>query len=135
MIFLDENLKKQLEGPINIIKNKYKRKINYMKIIEGLKNNRGEQIFLEDCKDLPEVYTDKILFKKVYKVFEEHEYEVKKSYKDIIIGMKINSLKEKNGTPIFHNPLLKKEISILFKPDMLCDMDYEIKVYLMKYPE
>ena len=133
--FLDENLKKQLEKPINIIKNKYKRKINYMKIIEGLKNNRGEQIFLEDCKDLPEVYTDKILFKKGYKVFEKHEYEVNKSYKDIIIGMKVNSLKEKNGTPIFHNPLLKKEISIIFKPDLMCDMDYEIKVYLMKYPE
>ena len=134
--FLEENLKKQLEGPINIIRNKYKKRINYMKIIEDLKKNPNVQIFLEDCKDLPEVYSDKIPIKKVYKFSEEkHEYEYKKSYKDIIIGFKINSLKEKNGTPSYHNPLLKKEISIKFEPYFLCDMNYEIKVYLMKYPE
>ena len=133
--FLNEDLKKQLSIPINIIKKKYKRKINYMKIFEQLKNNKGEQLFLEDDEDLPEIYRDRISFKKTYEKFKSNDVEVKKKYNDIIIGLKIHSLKQFNGTPIFDNPLLKNEINIKFEPTLLCDMNYVIKVYLMKYPE
>ena len=133
--FLNDDLKKQLSEPINIIKKKYKRQINYMKIYERLKNSKGEQIFLDEDDDLPEIYSDKIPVKKTYETLKNNDVEVNKSYSDIIVGFKIHELKEYNGKSTYDNPLLKNTINIKFTPTFLCDMDYEIKVYLMKYPE
>ena len=135
--FLNDDLKKQLSKPIDIIKKKYKKRISYAKIIEQLKITKGEQLFLDDIdeEDLPEIYDDVIYLKKEKALFGSVEAEVQKSYKDIIIGLKINSAQEKNGTPIFKSPILKKEINIKFKSNFCCPLKYEIKVYLMKYPE
>lgn len=135
--FFDINLQNKLSIPINIIKKKYKRKINYMKIIEDLKNNKNKPLYLEEKEDLPEIYYDIISFKKKCS-FNDHEGEISKSYDDIIIGIKIHHLKSLNGTHSFDNPLLKKNIHVKFKATFLTfflDMDYEIKVYLMKNPE
>ena len=134
--FLNDDLKKQLSKPIDIIKKKYKKRISYAKIIEQLKITKGEQLFLDDIdeEDLPEIYDDVIYLKKEKALFGSVEAEVQKSYKDIIIGLKINSAQEKNGTPIFKSPILKKEINIKFKSNFCCPLKYEIKVYLMKYP-
>ena len=133
--FLNDDLKKQLSKPINIIKKKYRRQINYMKIYEQLKNNKGEQIFMDKKDDLPEIYNDIIHVKKTYEKFKNNDVEINKSYPDIIIGMKIHELKNYNGKCTYENPLLKKKLNMKFTPTLLCDMDYEIKVYLMKYPE
>ena len=134
--FLNDDLKKQLSKPIDIIKKKYKKRISYAKIIEQLKITKGEQLFLDDIdyEDLPEIYDDVIYVKKEKSLFGSVEAEVQKSYNDIIIGLKINSGQEKNGTPIFKSPILKKEINIKFKSNFCCPLKYEIKVYLMKYP-
>ena len=133
--FLNDDLKKQLSKPIDIIKKKYKKRINYAKVIENLKNNKGEQLFLDDDEDMPEIYSDVIPVEKKEAFLGYVEAEIKNSYKDIIVGLKINSLIENNGTPSYQNPLLKKEIYIKFKSNFRCPLKYEIKVYLMKYPE
>lgn len=134
--FFDENLKNKLRNPINIIKKKYKRKINYMKIIENLKKNKGEPIYLKKNEDLPEIHYDKIEFKKEYKMFQKNEEEIEKYYgDDVVVGMNIISRKTKNGTYNYLNPLLKNKINIKFEPFIFCDMDYLIIVCLMKYPK
>lgn len=133
--FFNINLQNKLSIPINIIKKKYKRKINYMKIIENLKHNKNKPFYFKEEEDLPEIYCDKISFKKEFQYFKKHEVEINKSYPDIIIGMKIHSLKSMNGTPVFENPILKNKIYIKFQPTPFCSMDYKIEVILMKYPK
>ena len=90
---------------------------------------------MENNDDFPEIYTDTIPVKTKYKVFANNEVEIKRSYPDVIIGVKVNNLKSSNGNSDYGNPLLKNDITIKLSPTLLYDMNYEIKIYLMKYPE
>lgn len=144
--FLDEKLEKELNGPIEFLKQKYKKRVNYIRIIEELKEKKrnnnyfyGEGNYdfkIGKCeKDNPDIKSER------YSLYEEYSYFVKNTrgfnrvYQDTIVGLEINSLKNSNGKFDLKNPLLGKELDISFTSDRNHSLYYEILVYLMKCPE
>ena len=147
--FLNDDLKKKLTEPIKLIIEKNKKIIDYVKIIEEINNNKGEQNYVDQKGTLiigkfneekPYIYCDAIDIKEDYKMLKILEKEFNKLYDDIIVGLTISNKRkdqddDKNGTFTFQNPLLKNEINIKFKSNRNHSMIYRIKVFLMKYPE
>lgn len=60
-----------------------------------------------------------------------------KLFNDIIIGLEIISKWNDgtNGKFTLNNPILTKEINVDFISKRWEDMSFDIKVYLMKFPE
>ena len=141
--FLDINLQNQLLKPINMIKDKYNRKMKYVKTIEEIENNKGEQQYIEKKGNLmigkfKEEKPDIICLREG--IYKPSNKKFVRQYKDIIVGLSISNNRideddSKNGNYSFENPLLKNEINIQFKENMGQSIDFLIKVFVMKYPE
>ena len=55
---------------------------------------------------------------------------------DIIVGIKIISKKDDNGKwEIKENPLLTNQMTINFKSEWWCGINYKLILYLMKFPK
>ena len=55
---------------------------------------------------------------------------------DIIVGIKIISKKDDNGKwEIKENPLLTKQMTINFKSEWYCGLNYELILYYMEFPK
>ena len=147
--FLNADLKNKLAKPIELIKENNRKIINYVKIIEEAKNNRGEQVYREKNGNLmigkyneenPDIYCEKIDLDEKKLLIEKKSKVINETYKDIIVGLKILSLQKdikNNGIYSLKNPMLKNEIKIEFNLSFgfTRSMKYLINVYLMKYPE
>ena len=133
--FLNDDLKKQLKEPINIIKKKYRKRINYEKIINRLKHSKGEALLLEDRNEYSaEIYEYYVKNFKVERGTGEKTFQ-KKFTNDKIIGLSINPPKNQTGNYSFDSPLLKDEIKIKFEKSYFSTFYYEIFVRIMKCPE
>jgi tetratricopeptide (TPR) repeat protein len=146
--FLDINLQNQLREPINMIKDKYNRKMKYVKTIEEIENNKGEQKYFEKKGNLiigkfkeekPDIICLREGINENSKLKSLNQKFIKK-YEDIIVGLsilnnRIDQNDNKNGNFSFENPLLKNEINIEFKANINQSIDFLIKVYIMKYPD
>jgi len=147
--FLNVDLKNKLARPIELIKEKNKKIINYVKIIEEVKRDIGEQEYIEKYGNLmigkyneenPDIYCEKIDLDEKKFLIENKNKVINETYKGIIVGLKILSLQKddkKNGIYSLKNPMLKNEIKIEFNLSFgfTRSMKYLINVYLMKYPE
>ena len=144
--FFDEELEIQLEKPLELLKKKYKKRINYMKIIEELKKTKGDYYYddktdnfmIGKCdKNIPDIKLDERNFWEENRILSLGvvKKSFSKTYQDIIVGLEIKSLKDYNGKYSFKNPLLGTELNINFTSSRYHSMDYDINVYLMKSPE
>ena len=145
--FLNADLKKQLAQPIELIKEKNKKIINYVKIIEEVKRDLGQQEYIEKYGNLmigkyneenPDIYCEKIDLDEKKILIDNKSKVINKTYEGIIVGLKILSLQKddkKNGIYSLKNPMLKNEIKIEFNLSFGFTGSYSINVYYMKYPE
>jgi hypothetical protein len=113
--FLNDDLieKLNLKKPIDIIKETYKKRFNYEKIIEQLKRNKDEEISLDQENEyFPETYefvkTLELDRKKLSKSGET--IVLQKTFEDIIIDFSIKVNINKKEILSYDDPLLKKEI-------------------------
>lgn len=142
--FLDKETKSKLKNALNLINKKYdKRKDYYDKIneakecittkdlIEGNQNKRNGLCIKDDL-----IYCETIPIKgNVAK-------NVQMSFSEIIVGWKINSnIKDgNNGNYKFYDPILTKTIDFNFEPKSKKlfgknEQNYDLEIYLMKFPE
>ena len=145
--FLDQKLAIKLNKPIELFKQKYKKRLNYLKttkeMIEKKKSysnyyycNGDDNFKIGICdKNNPEIeckseylYEDYSFFRKNKRVFNE-------VYQDIIVGLEIKSVKYNNGEYSLKNPLLENDLRIEFTSNTNHSLNYDIYVYLMKCPE
>ena len=138
-------LKNKLKIPLKIIekkyflRKKYFQKLNSLKDIELVKDKGYSDISKGICSESkePEIY-----MKKIHLFGESSVGYTRKSisevFDDIIVGFKIVSQRDDDYNGQWHvkfNPLLKKEINISFASQFMRDEEFNIYVYLMKFPE
>lgn len=157
--YTDENLIKYIihsfkkeDLPFKVIIKNYNLHIlreKYNKIIESLKKNKENILYgiytendwengLCEKKEEPKVYIKYYEVKEVGEFLSRKTIKLKKCYKDIIVGWKIRSC-WRDGTngswELKENPILKKNIEIVFTSQLFRGEHFEIKLFLMKYPE
>jgi len=121
----------------------------YDKIIDSLKRNKKNILSgdytendwengLCEEKNEPKIYTCYYNLREYGKYFSRRKIKLIKEYKDIIVGWKIKDL-WRDGTngcwELKENPILKKKIEIIFTSQLFRGEHFEVKIYLMKYPE
>jgi len=141
---LDDKLKMKLQYPLIYIENKYQQRKEYYKIIQDLKeitnNNKAgggsstQGLCNKDRSNL--IYSKNIDVDESWK-FGDSILNYHNSFTDIIVGWKIKSLANLNGSwTVNGNPILKHEISITFKRTAkVFGIGYDIEIFLMKEPE
>ena len=138
-------LKNKLKIPLKIIekkyflRKKYFQKLNSLKDIELAKDKGYSDISKGICDEgkEPEIY-----MRKIHLFGESSVGYTRKSisevFDDIIVGFKIVSQRDDDYNGQWHvkfNPLLKKEINISFASQFMRDEEFNIYIYLMKFPE
>ena len=138
-------LKNKLKIPLKIIekkyflRKKYFQKLNSLKDIELAKDKGYSDISKGICNESkePEIY-----MKKIHLFGESSVGYTRKSisevFDDIIVGFKIVSQRDDDYNGQWHvkfNPLLKKEINISFASQFMREEEFNIYIYLMKFPE
>ena len=138
-------LKNKLKIPLKIIekkyflRKKYFQKLNSLKDIELVKDKGYSDISKGICNESkePEIY-----MKKIHLFGESSVGYTRKSisevFDDIIVGFKIVSQRDDDYNGQWHvkfNPLLKKEINISFASQFMREEEFNIYIYLMKFPE
>ena len=157
--YTDENLIKYIihsfkkeDLPFKVIIKNYNLHIlreKYNKIIESLKKNKENILYgiytendwengLFEKKEEPKVYIKYYEVKEVGEFLSRKTIKLKKCYKDIIVGWKIRSC-WRDGTngswKLKENPILKKNIEVVFTSQLFRGEHFEIKLFLMKYSE
>jgi hypothetical protein len=148
--FLNDDLKEKLnlKEPIDIIKKKYKKRINYEMIIEQLKRNKDQKIILnQENEYFPKTYEyAKTIELNRSELLQSGETNIlEEKFQDIIIDFSIKVNINKKEILSYDNPLLKKEIIIKLKKDssryfkyFFSGLEgYKVKIFarLMEYPE
>jgi hypothetical protein len=141
--FLDEKLTFKLYKPIELMKEKYKRREEYFQIIQELEKNKGNSYYSDRSDTLrlgiyekknKNIYCyDKISFWQDHGIIFKKKKNIYQSFDDIIVGIEIIS--RTDGKYTLCNPILKKSTDIDFVSKRWEDMAFDIKVYLMKFPE
>lgn len=141
---LDYQLKMKLQYPLIYIENKYQQRKEYYKIIQDLKEitkndktgggSSTQGLCNKDRSNL--IYSKNIDVDESWK-FRDSILNYHNSFTDIIVGWKIKSLANLNGSwTVEDNPILKHEISITFKRTAkVFGIGYDIEIFLMKEPE
>lgn len=141
---LDYQLKMKLQYPLIYIENKYQQRKEYYKIIQDLKEitkkdktgggSSTQGLCNKDRSNL--IYSKNIDVDESWK-FGDSILNYHNSFTDIIVGWKIKSLANLNGSwTVKGNPILKHEISITFKRTAkVFGIGYDIEIFLMKEPE
>lgn len=139
---LDRQLKKKLKKPFELIEEKYNLRKKYYGIIADLKKKKSYS-----NKKVGKYYSEGICEKEnelIYSIdihirekWDFKGFDFQKSYPDVIIGWEIESLETFNGEcRIEESPLLKKEIKFNFvRQFYILGSKYDIKIFLMKYPD
>ena len=144
--FLDQELEIKLNKPIELLKQKYKKRLNYLKTTKELleKKSSSNYYYCNGDSNLKIGICDKNNLEielKTGGIYEEHSLFRKKTtvfskeYQEIIVGLEIISRKHNNGEFSFKNPLLENELRIEFISDKSHSLNYDINIYLMKCPE
>lgn len=149
--FIDDEIKKLLEKPIKIVWEKYRKRQNYIKVIEELKDytykgkkhysfrNRSDNVKLGICdKNYPGIYVDSK--ESFYLDSQFLSIVTKKVFwtsKDIIVGIEIINKCEKAeyGHFSFRSPILSKEVDIFFESSRGEALKFDINIYLMPKPK
>ena len=146
---LDNDLKQQLEIPLNLINERYLRRKNYLKLLNEISKeilremkgygnfNRGK-CYEIDTRENPRVKKESFSIFTSVTFFPPicHE-EFYKQFNNIIIGFEIqdNRGDGHNGQwTIKNEPIGSKEISIEFDSGFLREQNFTINVYLMENP-
>ena len=147
--FLDKKITKQLKIPLELIDQKYEKRKEYYDIITRLRDSlygynstelKGTETtsrgFCEEIDDL--IYSKKYEAKGDGVPFSRITRKVNYTYPDTIVGFKIISRWNDgtNGTwTLVEDPLLKNEINITFTSQLFRGERFDVKVYLIKFPE
>lgn len=147
--FLDKKITKQLKIPLELIDQKYEKRKEYYDIITRLRDSlygynstdlKGSETtsrgFCEEIDDL--IYSKKYEAKGDGVPFSRITRKVNYTYPDTIVGFKIISRWNDgtNGTwTLVEDPLLKNEINITFTSQLFRGERFDVKVYLIKFPE
>ena len=144
---LDEDMKIKLKVPLKIIDEKYEKRKNFYETIKKLKqikksgtikrsgNGKFELGFDSNYNNL--IYSQTRIIKKdwgwnEWVVIANEDI----STNDIIVGIKIIPEKNKDGKwEIKENPLLTKQMTINFKSEWWCGINYELILYYMEFPK
>ena len=144
--FIPHELSSKLDKSLQWIEEKYEKRKNYCKIIDELKSNNDfiqtgkTSISRGICeeKENPHIYCEKFEAKGDGISFQKRIDTVTRSFADIIVGYHINSCWN-DGTngewTISQNPLLQKSCDIKFRSKAFRGQSFDVKIYLMKYPE
>lgn len=140
--FLDTKRKMKLEKSLNLVNKKYeKRKEYYDNINEAKQYINSIDISGAHTKRNGICYKDDLIYSEITNIDGNKETIIDISFKDIIVGWKITSLRNdgKNGDFSFSDPILEKKIYMKFTPKsgIFSDRDqkYNVEIFLMKIPE
>ena len=145
---LDLDLKIKLKEPLKIIDEKYEKRKNYYETLNNLKQSKKRGNIIRKDNDNNDIYElgyfsdhNNLIYNKtieIYKKYKNFKYvSVKQdiSTNDIIVGIKIISKKDDNGKwEIKENPLVTNQMTINFKSEWWCGLNYKLILYLMKLP-
>jgi len=144
---LPNELKQKLKIPLQLFEEKYLARKKYIEIIKSLKdikiedNIKGyDNISKGICEKskIPDIYEKKIsIFSEVGFMSGERK-KIAESFDDLIVGFKIidERMDGLNGEwKIYTNPLLQKEIKILFWSQFVREQRFSLYIYLIKFPE
>ena len=145
---LDNSLKSRLNNPLKIIDNKYETRKGYYNILQDLQKTKNQTIKLNgddsfgkglcEEKDIPHIYMKKFEAKGDGAFFSRIKRTVSQSFSDIIVGFKIVS-RWNDGTngswKLDKNPILQKEINVIFTSKLFRGERFEVHVYLMEFPK
>lgn len=144
--FIDDNIKAKLEKPIALVLAKYKRRYNYLKVLDELRKTKGLHKYFKlhnfKCgicdKRIQDIYVDNTCsFYLDSKILTCVTKDIFKSFPYIIVGIEIINQCEKHEYGYFSitNPILKKELSANFESARGEFLKFDINIYLMRVPE
>ena len=144
--FIPHELSSKLYKSLQWIEEKYEKRKNYCDVIDELKSNNDfiktgkTSISRGICqvKENPHIYLETFEAKGDGLFFRKRTDAVTRSFADIIVGYHINSCWN-DGTngewTISQNPLLQKSCDIKFTSQIFRGQRFDVKIYLMKYPD
>ena len=145
--FIDDKIKAKLEKPIALVWQKYRKRYNFLKVIEELRKKVVYYNYtdLENFKcgicdtNYPDIYVyKKDSFYSDSKFLTCVTKDIFSSFQSIIVGIEIINKCEKHEYGHFtlkKNPILRNELNIKFTSARGESMKFDIKVYLMKFPD
>ena len=144
---LPNELKQKLKIPLRLVEEKYLARKKYIQIIKSLKDIKIEDeikgydnISKRICEErkIPIIYEKKIDIFTEAGIISYEKKIITEFFNDIIVGFKIIDERKDglNGEwKIYTNPLLQKEIKILFWSQFVREQRFSLYIYLIKFPE
>ena len=141
--FLDKNRKMKLNNALNLVKEKYEKRKEYYDNINEAKEFINNPIISGDKTKRNGLCDKDDLIYSETKNVKGDDVEVDMSFPDIIVGWKINSKRHdgKNAKYSFTEPILRKKIYIKFEQKSeywglsKSDLNYDLEIFLMKFPK
>ena len=142
--FLDKERKLKLKNALNLVSKKYQRRKEYYDNINGAKEYINSiTISGDQTKRNGLCYENDLIHTETINIRGNKDQTIDISFNDIIVGWKIISNRNdgKNSKFSFDEPILTKKVYMKFTPKSAymgittSDQNYDVEIFLMKFPE